>query len=156
MCPILMINSLTSSCVNWLCPVGFSGTASLSSIILILLQPFTACCVNMLLNTVDLVFFLCPLVEYCWLVVHFYGLTMVVPTQGRKLLLVCLSSGINRYLFFYIMHLWGDEIVLICSDEYIKTHISYFGRQTHLNGRIFFLYESWLYPAKTPGDQNSK
>lgn len=56
MCLILMINSLTSSCVNWLRPVGFSDTASLSSIILILLQPFTACCVNMLLNTVDLIF----------------------------------------------------------------------------------------------------
>lgn len=56
-CLILTINSLTSSCFNWLCPVGFSDTALLSSIILILLQYFTTCWVNMLLNAVDLIFF---------------------------------------------------------------------------------------------------
>lgn len=34
---ILVINSLTSHYFNWLCPVGFSDTTSLASIILILL-----------------------------------------------------------------------------------------------------------------------
>ena len=107
-CLIVTINSLTSSCFNWLCPVGFSNTASLSSIILILLQHFTTCCVNMLLNTVYLIFFF--FVPFGWVLINstFLCLSNGCSYLGKKT--VCVSSSINTCKFFFLIYhasFWG-------------------------------------------------